>query len=60
VEIDWLDVRSFVRNFIEMGHPEAVYLRQVLGLAEAIEGTGWRHGDPPSGDFWDIVPPNSD
>ena len=59
VEIDWLDVKSFVRHFIEMGHREALHLQRVLRLVEAIEGAGWNPDDPPYGEFWEIVPPNS-
>jgi hypothetical protein len=41
VEINWIDVRSFVREFIEKGHPEALYLQRMIRLGEAIERAGW-------------------
>jgi hypothetical protein len=59
VEINWKDVRRFVREFIEMGHREADYLRRMLEVARAIERAGWQPDDPPFDDFWDIMAPNS-
>jgi hypothetical protein len=59
VEVNWIDVRGFVREFIEMGHPEALQLQRMLKLAEAIENAGWRPDDPATEDFWDILPPQS-
>jgi hypothetical protein len=50
VEVSWLDVKGFVCEFIEMGHPEAVCLQRMLKLAEAIAD------DPPPKDFWEIMP----
>jgi hypothetical protein len=59
VEMNWIDVRSFVREFIEAGHPEALHLQRMIRLAEAIEQAGWSPDDPPFEDFWQIVPPQS-
>jgi hypothetical protein len=56
VEIDWLDVKGFVCEFIEMGHPEALCLQRMLKLAEAIDNAGWSPDDPPPDDFWQIMP----
>jgi hypothetical protein len=56
VEVNWIDVRGFVREFIEMGHPEALHIQRMLGLAKAIESAGWSPDDPPPEDFWDITP----
>lgn len=57
VEVDWLDVRSFVREFVEMGHPEAVHLQRLIRLGDAIERAGWSPDDPAPEDFWEILPP---
>ncbi len=59
VEIDWSDVRSLVRQFIEMGHPEALHLQRIIRLANAIEDVGWNHDYSPYAELWQIVPPNS-
>jgi hypothetical protein len=45
-----------VRNFVEMGHPEAVHLQRLFRLAEAIEGAGWGPDDPPTEEFCEIMP----
>jgi len=60
VEVTWIDVQGFVRAFIEMGHPDALYLKRVIRLAEKIEDAGWSPDDPSTEDFWQIMPPNSD
>jgi hypothetical protein len=57
VEVNWLDVRGFVREFIELGHPEALHLQRMIRLAEAIESSGWSPDDPPTEDFWEMIPP---
>ncbi|QWG14476.1 hypothetical protein KMZ29_07350 [Bradyrhizobium sediminis] len=59
VEMNWVDVQGYVREFIEMGHPDALHLQRLIRLAEKIENAGWFPDDPPTEDFWDIVPPNS-
>jgi hypothetical protein len=57
VEVSWIDVRGFIRTFIEMGHPEALYLEQLIQLAQAIEKSGWTSNDsPPTEDFSRILP----
>ena len=38
VELNWIDVRSFLRAFMEMGENDAVYIHHLLKLAEAVEG----------------------
>jgi hypothetical protein len=53
VEVNWIDVRGFIREFIEMGHPEAVYLQRILQLGKAIEDADW---SSPSEEFWDVLP----
>lgn len=59
VEMNWNDVQSYVREFIEMGHPDALYLRRAIRLADKIEDAGWSPDDPASEDFRDIMPPQS-
>ena len=59
VQMNWLDVQSMVREFIEMGHPYALYLERVIRLADKIESAGWRPEEPPSKEFDDIVPSQS-
>ena len=59
VELNWIDVQGYIRSFIEMGHPDALYLQRLIQLAGKIENTGWFPDDPPSEDFLDILPPNS-
>jgi hypothetical protein len=56
VQMNWLDVRGFVREFIEMGHSEALHLERILQLAKAIEREGWTSDSAPEDDFWDILP----
>ena len=58
VEVNWIDVQGFIRAFIEMGHPDALYLRRVIRLADTIEDAGWSPDDPASEDFREIMPPN--
>lgn len=45
--VEEADKHGFVREFIEMGHPEAVHLRRILRLAEKTEDAGWSPNDPP-------------
>jgi hypothetical protein len=59
VEMNWIDVQSYVREFIEMGHPDALYLQRAIRLADKIEDAGWSPDDPASEDFRDIMPPQS-
>jgi hypothetical protein len=56
VEVNWVDVQGFVRAFVEMGHPDALHLQRMIKLAEAIEDAGWSPNDPPTQEFWEIVP----
>ena len=57
VEMNWMDVKGFLREFIELGHPEALHLRRMIGLARAVERAGWEPADPPPKEFWDDFPP---
>ena len=59
VEVNWIDVQGFIRAFIELGHPDALYLQRVILLADAIEDAGWGPDDPASEDFREIMPPQS-
>jgi hypothetical protein len=56
VQVSWRDVRCLVREFIEMGHPEALYLQSLILLANKIEKAGWSPNDPAPQDFWEIMP----
>ncbi len=55
VKVNWIDVRGFVAAFIEMEHPEALYLQRLIKLAEAIKGAGWSPDEPPTKEFFDIL-----
>ena len=55
VEVDWIDVRSYLAAFIEMEHPEALYIKRLITLAKAIEDAGWSPDDPPTVEFGDAV-----
>jgi hypothetical protein len=57
VEVNWIDVKGFLSEFMKLGHPEADHLRRMIVLAEAIEKAGWRPVDPPPQEFWDQFPP---
>jgi hypothetical protein len=59
VEVTWIDVQGFIRAFIEMDHPDALYLQRVIRLADVIEDAGWSPNDPAEEDFREIMPPNS-
>jgi hypothetical protein len=59
VEVTWIDVKGLIRAFIEMGHPDALYLERVIRLADTIEDAGWSPNDPASEDFREIMPPIS-
>jgi hypothetical protein len=56
VEISWIDVQGFVREFMKMGHSEALYLLSLIRLADAIEQVGWHPKKPPNEAFSDIMP----
>jgi hypothetical protein len=55
VELNWIDVKGLVTAFIEMDHPEALYLAGALKLVRNIEGAGWYNDDIPE-EFWEILP----
>ena len=59
VQLSWQDVQNFVREFIEIGHPDAVHLQRLIQLAEKIENAGWFPDHPPTEDFWLMTSPNS-
>ena len=42
--------------FIEMNRPDAVYLRRLIELGEAVEEAGWSPEDAPEERFSDILP----
>jgi hypothetical protein len=55
VEISWIDVQGFVQSFIEMKHPDALYLMRVFRLADKIEDAGWPPSDPASEELREIM-----
>lgn len=57
VEVTWLDVRNFLRAFMEMGEHDAVYLHHLLKLAESIEESGWSPEWPPTGELIEELSP---
>jgi hypothetical protein len=59
VEMNWTDVQGYVREFIEMKHPDALHLQRLIRLAEKIENAGWFPDNLPTEDFEDILPPQS-
>ncbi len=56
VEISWLDVKSLVYHFIDLGHPEAVHLQKMMKLVKAIDAAGWSPRNEAPDEFWDILP----
>lgn len=42
VNLRWQDVESAIQAFSEMGHPEAIKLRNAVHLAKAAEDAGWK------------------
>ncbi|WP_338688885.1 hypothetical protein V5279_24980 [Bradyrhizobium sp. 26S5] len=45
VNLRWQDIESAIKAFSEMGHPDAVKLRNALDLANAVEEVGWKPSD---------------
>lgn len=56
VEINWLDLKSLIREFIEIGHPDALHLKRILELARSVEIIGWRNDDEPVEFYDDLLP----
>jgi hypothetical protein len=42
VNLRWNDLEAALKAFSEMGHPEAIRLRNALDLANAAEEAGWQ------------------
>lgn len=40
--VRWQDVEAAIQAFSEMGHPDAIRMRNALDLASAVERAGWR------------------
>ena len=59
VKVEWIDVRSLLAAFIEMEHPEALYLQSLINLAAAIEGVGWTPDCAPTKELLEDLPPQS-
>lgn len=45
VNLRWPDVEAAIKAFSEMGHPEAIKLRNALNLANAAQEAGWQATD---------------
>ncbi|WP_159012676.1 hypothetical protein [Bradyrhizobium sp. S69] len=45
VNLRWQDVEAVLKSFSDMGHPEAIKLRNALSLANAAEEVGWLASD---------------
>jgi hypothetical protein len=56
VELNWIDVKGLVKAFIEMEHPEALYLDRAIRLVKKMEDSGWHNDDLPDEEFWEILP----
>ncbi|MGJ5205036.1 hypothetical protein [Bradyrhizobium sp. HKCCYLR20261] len=52
VEIDWLDVKHLIREFIEIEHPHAEHLQRILKMARSLDDQGWQSDLEPS-EFWE-------
>lgn len=42
VNLRWQDIEAAIKAFSEMGHPEAIKLRNAVDLAKAAEEVGWK------------------
>jgi hypothetical protein len=49
-------VKGLVKAFIEMEHPEALYLDRAIRLVKKMEDSGWHNDDLPDEEFWEILP----
>lgn len=45
VNLRWPDIEEAIKTFSEMGHPDAIRLRNALNLAKAAEEAGWKASD---------------
>jgi hypothetical protein len=45
VNLRWEDVEFALKRFSDMGHPEAIKMRNALSLASAAEEAGWHASD---------------
>jgi hypothetical protein len=52
VEINWLDVRHLIREFIEIKHPHAEHLERILKMARSLDDQGWQSDSEPP-EFWE-------
>ena len=58
VKVTWADVRNMMTAFIEMESPDALYLRSLIKLGEAVQDAGWSTDEPPE-ELFDIILPQS-
>jgi|GraSoiStandDraft_59_1057299.scaffolds.fasta_scaffold777297_2 hypothetical protein len=47
VSLEWEDVETIIRRFVEMKHPEALRLQSALRLAAAAQEAGWSPESSP-------------
>lgn len=59
VDVTWLDVMAFIREFIKMGEEEALFLDRALKLSDAIEVAGWSPDEPATDTFRRYLMPQS-
>jgi hypothetical protein len=45
VTLRWPDIEAALKAFSDMGHPQAIKLRNALDLANAVEEVGWQATD---------------
>ena len=60
VEVTWIDVKYFLRAFMEMGEHDAVYIHRLLKLAEAVEEAGWSPDWAPTKELIETLSPQLD
>lgn len=52
VEVDWMEVKRLIKEFVDMKHPHAIYLKSVLSLTRSLGDHGWHNeAEPP--EFWE-------
>jgi hypothetical protein len=52
VEVDWLEVKNLLREFVAMKHPHAEHLIKILKMARSLGNQGWHIESEPS-EFWE-------
>ena len=52
VEVNWLDMKWLLEQFVEAGDEHAEYLIMILRMAHKLGDAGW-HNDQEPPDFWE-------